>query len=454
MFRRKIMTALAVVVAGLMAGPVDAQPLPSSRGDLEFSYAPLVKRVSPAVVNIYTATTTRVQRRLPFPFPGMPQDNSRVQNSLGSGVLVKPDGLIVTNAHVVRGADQIRVVLADRREFEAKLVTQDDRYDLALLRIDTQGDKFPFIELRDSDSIEVGDIVLAIGNPFGLTQTVTGGIISALARSTGGVNDSSFFIQTDAAINPGNSGGALVSLDGRLIGINTAIYSQTGGSVGIGFATPSNIVARVIATGEKGGRIVRPWLGISMQRVTPDLATSLNLPRPTGLIVKDVFANGPGERAGLKRNDVIIGLRDQMIDDEASLRFRLATLSVGDTVPLRVLRGGKELTLQVPLMAPPEDPPRDRSALDGRQPLSGATVVNLSPAVAEEMGLIEWRPGVAVIEVQPGSYASRFIKPGDMVIALNGKDVHSVAELKSRIAGGVSSLSIGREGMVSTIQFR
>ena len=454
MFRRKIMAALAVVVAGLMAGPVDAQPLPSSRGDLEFSYAPLVKRVSPAVVNIYTATTTRVQRRLPFPFPGMPQDNSRVQNSLGSGVLVKPDGLIVTNAHVVRGADQIRVVLADRREFEAKLVTQDDRYDLALLRINGEGEKFPFLELRDSDSIEVGDIVLAIGNPFGLTQTVTGGIISALARSTGGVNDSSFFIQTDAAINPGNSGGALVSLDGRLIGINTAIYSQTGGSVGIGFATPSNIVARVIATGEKGGRIVRPWLGISMQRVTPDLATSLNLPRPTGLIVKDVFANGPGERAGLKRNDVIIGLRDQMIDDEASLRFRLATLSVGDTVPLRVLRGGKELTLQVPLMAPPEDPPRDRSALDGRQPLSGATVVNLSPAVAEEMGLIEWRPGVAVIEVQPGSYASRFIKPGDMVIALNGKDVHSVAELKSRIAAGVSSLSIGREGMVSTIQFR
>jgi Do/DeqQ family serine protease len=454
MFRRKIMAALAVVVAGLMAGAVDAQPLPSSRSDLEFSYAPLVKRVSPAVVNIYTATTMRVQRRLPFPFPGMPQDNSRVQNSLGSGVMVKSDGLIVTNAHVVRGADQIRVVLADRREFEAKLVTQDDRYDLALLRISGEGEKFPFLELRDSDSIEVGDIVLAIGNPFGLTQTVTGGIISALARSAGGVNDSSFFIQTDAAINPGNSGGALVSLDGRLIGINTAIYSQTGGSVGIGFATPSNIVARVIATGEKGGRIVRPWLGISMQRVTPDIAAGLNLPRPTGLVVKDVFAKGPGELAGLKRNDVIIGLRDQTIDDEAGLRFRLATLSVGDTVPLRIVRGGKELTLQVPLMAPPEDPPRDRSALDGRQPLSGATVVNLSPAVAEEMGLIEWRPGVAVVEVEPGSYASRFIKPGDMVIALNGKDVHSVAELKSWIAGGVSSLSIGREGMVSTIQFR
>ena len=447
---------LALAMAGLAAsGAVVAQPLPNSRSDLQFSYAPLVKRVSPAVVNIYTATTMRVQRRMLFPFPGMPQDGgSRIQNALGSGVLVRGDGLIVTNAHVVRGADEIRVVLSDRREFDAKLVTLDDRYDLALLRISGDGEKFPFLELRDSDSIEVGDIVLAIGNPFGLNQTVTSGIVSALARSTGGVNDSSFFIQTDAAINPGNSGGALVSLDGRLIGINTAIFSQTGGSVGIGFATPSNIVAQVIAAGEKGGKIVRPWLGISMQRVTPDLAAGLNLPRPVGLIVKDVFANGPGEKAGLKRNDVIVGLRDQPIDDEASMRFRLATLSVGQTVPLQVIRGGKEVTLQIPLMAPPEDPPRDKSVLDGRQPLSGATVVNLSPAVAEEMGLIEWRPGVVVIEIQPGSYAARFIRAGDMVIAVNGKDVHSVADLKARIAAGVNSLSIGREGLVSTIQFR
>ncbi|HKV14980.1 MAG TPA: trypsin-like peptidase domain-containing protein, partial [Reyranella sp.] len=209
---RRLIVAALVVAACLTAVAADAQPLPSSRSDLQFSFSSLVKRVSPAVVNIYTATTMRVQRRLPFPFPGMPPDGSRVQNSLGSGVLVKPDGLIVTNAHVVRGADQIRVVLSDRREFEAKLITQDDRYDLALLRIDGEGEKFPFLELRDSDSIEVGDIVLAIGNPFGLNQTVTSGIVSAVARSAGGVNDSSFFIQTDAAINPGNSGGALVSL--------------------------------------------------------------------------------------------------------------------------------------------------------------------------------------------------------------------------------------------------
>jgi Do/DeqQ family serine protease len=454
--RRGVLLAMLVLGLGIGQGPghASAQPLPTSRSDLAYSFAPVVKKVSPAVVNIYTTTTARVQRRLPFPFPGMPQDGQRVQNSLGSGVLVKADGLIITNAHVVKGADEIRVVLFDRREFDAKLVAQDERYDLALLRIDTAGDRFPFIELRDSDSIEVGDVVLAIGNPFGLNQTVTSGIISALARSAGGINDSSFFIQTDAAINPGNSGGALVSLDGRLIGINTAIYSQSGGSVGIGFATPSNIVARMVATGENGGRIVRPWLGISMQRVTADLAAGLNLPRPAGLVVKEVYAKGPGELAGFKRNDVIVSMREMPIDDEAGLRFRLATTAVGETVPVKVIRAGKEVVLDVKLAAPPEDPPRERSSLDGRQPLSGATVVNMSPAVADEMGLVEWKQGVAVVEVQPGSYAARFLRPGDMVSAINGQDVKTVADLKRRIAAGVQSMSVGREGMVSTIQFR
>src|SRR5215212_1430347 len=393
--RRGVVVAL-LALGSLLPGQASAQPLPSSRSELSYSFAPLVKRVSPAVVNIYTTTTARVQRRLPFPFPGMPQDGQRVQNSLGSGVLVKADGLIVTNAHVVKGADEIRVVLADRREYDAKLITTDERYDLALLRIDTAGEKFPFIEMRDSDSLEVGDVVLAIGNPFGLNQTVTSGIISALARSAGGVNDSSFFIQTDAAINPGNSGGALVSLDGRLIGINTAIYSQTGGSVGIGFATPSNIVARMVSLGESGGRLVRPWLGISMQRVTPDLAAGFGLARPAGLVVKEVYPNGPGATAGLKRNDVIVALRDQPIDDEASLRFRLATLTVDTIVPVKVIRGGKEVVVDLKLAAPPETPPRDRSLLEGRQPLSGAGVVNMSPAVADELGLVEYRPGVIV----------------------------------------------------------
>jgi serine protease Do len=457
MMRRLVLAAVLVgcgTATSLVPGAW-AQGLPNSRAELAYSYAPLVKKVSPAVVNIYTTTTARVQRRLPFPFPGMPQQGSdRVQNSLGSGVLVRPDGLIVTNAHVVKGADEIRVVLADRREFEAKLVTQDERYDLALLRIEGVEEKFPFLELRDSDSIEVGDVVLAIGNPFGLNQTVTSGIVSAVARSAGGINDSNFFLQTDAAINPGNSGGALVSLDGRLIGINTAIYSQTGGSVGIGFATPSNIVERMISTGTTGGRIVRPWLGVSMQRVTPDLAAGFGLSRPAGLVVKEVYASGPGADAGLKRNDVIVGIREQAIDDEAALRFRLSTLNVGSVVPVKVMRAGKEVVVQLKLAAPPEDPPRDLSQLDGRQPLSGASVVNMSPAVAEEMGLAEWRAGIVIVDVKPGAYAARFVRPGDMILAVNGQDVKNVADLKKRVASGITSINVGRDGVVFPVQFR
>jgi serine protease Do len=457
MMRRLVLAAVLVgsVVATSVSPAAMAQGLPNSRSELAYSFAPLVKRVSPAVVNIYTTTTARVQRRLPFPFPGMPQQGGeRVQNSLGSGVLVGADGLIVTNAHVVKGADEIRVVLADRREYEAKLITQDERYDLALLRIEGSDEKFPFLELRDSDSIEVGDVVLAIGNPFGLNQTVTSGIVSAVARSAGGINDSNFFLQTDAAINPGNSGGALVALDGRLIGINTAIYSQSGGSVGIGFATPSNIVERMISTGTTGGRIVRPWLGVSMQRVTPDLAAGFGLSRPAGLVVKDVFVGGPGAAAGLKRNDVIVGLREQTIDDEAALRFRLSTLNPGTVVPVKVMRGGKEVIVELKLAAPPEDPPRDLSLLEGRQPLSGASVVNLSPAVAEEMGLAEWRPGIIIVDVKLGAYAGRFVRPGDMILGVNGQEVKNVAELKKRIASGINSISVGRDGAVFPVQFR
>src|SRR5882762_9566440 len=281
----RVVAVLAAAGLALASVATLAQPLPTSRSDLAYSFAPLVKRVSPAVVNIYTTTTARA-RRLPFPFPGMPQqEGQRVQNSLGSGVLVQADGLIVTNAHVVKGAEEIRVVLADRREFDAKLISQDERYDLALLRIDTAGEKFPFLEMRDSDSIEVGDVVLAIGNPFGLNQTVTSGIISAVARSAGGVGDSNFFIQTDAAINPGNSGGALVSLDGRLIGVNTAIYSQSGGSIGIGFAIPSLMVKTVLAGAGVNGRIIRPWLGASGQPVTAEIAASIGLKRPVGVLL-------------------------------------------------------------------------------------------------------------------------------------------------------------------------
>jgi len=312
MMRRLVLAAVLVGcgAATSVAPAAMAQGLPNSRSELAYSFAPLVKRVSPAVVNIYTTTTARVQRRLPFPFPGMPQQGGeRVQNSLGSGVLVGADGLIVTNAHVVKGADEIRVVLADRREFEAKLITQDERYDLALLRIEGSDEKFPFLELRDSDSIEVGDMVLAIGNPFGLNQTVTSGIVSAVARSAGGINDSNFFLQTDAAINPGNSGGALVNLRGELIGINTAIYSPSGGSIGIGFSIPSKLASNVVNQLKNFGQARRGWLGVRIQQVTPEIAESLGLKEPTGAMIAGVNTDGPADKAKIRSGEIVVTRR-------------------------------------------------------------------------------------------------------------------------------------------------
>jgi Do/DeqQ family serine protease len=360
MIRRAILIATLTMVGAMAAGPaVLAQALPTDRSELAYSYAPLVKRVSPAVVNIYTTTTARVQRRLPFPFPGMPlppQAGERVQNSLGSGVIVRPDGLIVTNAHVVKGAEEIRVVLADRRELEAKLLTQDERYDLALLRIDTSGEKFPFLEMRDSDSVEVGDIVLAIGNPFGLNQTVTSGIISAVARSAGGVNDSNFFIQTDAAINPGNSGGALVDATGNLLGINTAIYSRTGGSLGIGFAIPVSTAQQVMEGLIKDGQVRRGWIGVEPRDLTPEIAETFNLPIKEGVLITGVLQEGPASAGGIRPGDVVTKVADTPVTNTSQLLTAVAALKPQTAAVIQVQRGDKALDLKVTVAQRPKTP--------------------------------------------------------------------------------------------------
>src|SRR5215472_2766433 len=269
-----------------------ARRVPSSPTELRLSYAPVVQRAAPAVVNVYAAKTVAVRNplfddpifRRFFGVPGAPGGEGQpVQRSLGSGVLVDPAGLIVTNNHVIEGADQVKVSLADKREFEADMVLKDSRSDLAVLRIRAQNERFPALELADSDALEVGDVVLAIGNPFAVGQTVTHGIVSAVARTQVGITDYQFFIQTDAAINPGNSGGALVDLGGRLVGINTAIFSRSGGSQGIGFAIPANMVRVVVASARSGGSTVkRPWLGARLQAVTPEIADSLGLERRAG----------------------------------------------------------------------------------------------------------------------------------------------------------------------------
>ena len=429
-----------ILLLCLVAAPAFAQPrVPESREQIALSFAPVVKRAAPAVVNI---TTRRTQQALPSPllqdpmfrrffgdqFPGMGQ---RVQSSLGSGVIVDPSGLIVTNFHVIRGAEEIVVSLADRREFEATVARGDERTDLAILRIDARGERLPFLEMRDSDDVEVGDLVLAIGNPFGVGQTVTQGIVSAVARTMAGISDFRFFIQTDAAINPGNSGGALVAMDGRLVGINTAIFSRDGGSNGIGFAVPANMVNTVVASVRAGGRLVRGWLGAAGQAVTQDVAAAVGLPRPQGVVLADVFPDGPAERAGLRRGDVVLAVEGREVNDNEALRFRIATQTVGQPVRLTVARQGRTETVSVAVVAPPENPPRDTTPMRGQNPLSGATLANLSPALVEELGLDLPPRGVIVLELRRGSPAANLrLQPGDILARVNEREIRTVEDAR------------------------
>ncbi len=422
--------------------------VPTGRTQIMMSFAPVVKRTAPAVVNIFTKTVVQERPLAPFlddpvfrrffgdgQSLGVPRE--RVQNSLGSGVIVSADGLIVTNHHVIKGADQITVVLSDRREFEAKVVTDDPRVDLAMLRIAVGVERLPFLQLRDSDEVEVGDLVLAIGNPFGVGQTVTSGIVSAVARTAVGVSDYSFFIQTDAAINPGNSGGPLVTLDGRVVGINAAIYSQSGGSIGIGFAIPANMVRAVLAAVTSGGKPVRPWLGLSGQAVTAELAASLGLVRPAGVLIKSVDPRSPAARSGLKIGDVVISVNGHAVDDPEALSFRAATEPVGSHVTLNVTRRGVERTVEFVLIAPPEDPPRQVTTLSGHNPLAGATVANLSPAYAEEIDFTGPPQGVVIADVAQGSPAGRVgFQPGDVLLRVDDRDIGEVRDLRTALAAG------------------
>ncbi|WP_119462788.1 DegQ family serine endoprotease [Rhodospirillaceae bacterium SYSU D60014] len=447
------------------AAGAETKQLPTSATQIELSFAPLVEKVAPAVVNIYTSRRVRTRPFSPFsgdPFFqrffgdsfGFGQPRERIQNSLGSGVIVASDGLIVTNYHVVMGSEAIRVVLADRREFEASFVGGDEHTDLALLRIDTGGEPLPFVELGNSDELDVGDLVLAIGNPFGVGQTVTSGIVSALARTGVGITDYGFLIQTDAAINPGNSGGALVTMDGKLAGINTAIFSRDGGSLGIGFAIPSNMVAAVIAAEDNGGRLVRPWIGAAGQPVTAELAQAMRLERPGGVIISQLYPGGPAQRSGLEVGDIVLAVNDRPVNDPEALRFRLATQPVGSTAELSILRRGKALRIPVDLVQAPEDPPRNETRLTGRHPLAGATVANLSPALAEELSLDHnWR-GVIITGIEHRSIAERArFELGDIVVRINDQDVATVGELRQVLSQPASRwrITYRRKGDVRTI---
>jgi len=410
-------------------------------GGLTASFAPIIKGVAPAVVNISTKKVVKTQVS-PFagdPFfqmffgnniPGITQD--RVERSLGSGVILREDGLFVTNYHVVAEAQKILVSLADGREFNATYIDGDRELDIAIMKIETNGEKMPHALLGNSDKLEVGDIVLAIGNPFGVGQSVSMGIVSALGRSNVGNSGLGDFIQTDAAINPGNSGGALIDAAGHVIGINSAIFTRSGGSNGIGFAIPANairnIVQSVIATGE----VQRGWFGASGQDVTQLLATKLELKTPHGVLVNEIANGSPADKAGLQIGDIITEFGGVTVRNTDMLLARVLTSPIGKDIPLVVSRGGEPLGLTVRLVVPPERKTSDQKRLEGSHILNDFIVEPLSPALAQQLDMSFNAKGVAILQVPVRGRAMGLI-PGDVLEELNGVKITSVKDLEAAL---------------------
>ncbi|CAM3674346.1 putative periplasmic serine endoprotease DegP-like [Litorimonas haliclonae] len=464
-----LLASACVIAPGLFGSAAQAQFLdgpperivPESQLQVQLSYAPVVKQTAPAVVNVYTSRTVRTRSGADF-FERMfgmqraPQE--RVESSLGSGVIVRSNGIIVTNAHVVKGADELKVVLNDRREFPAEIVAQDEEIDVAVLRVETNGERLPALAIQSqSDDLEIGDIVLAIGNPFGVGQTVTSGIVSALGRTN--VTDLSSFIQTDAAVNPGNSGGALVDLSGELVGVNTAIFSRSGGSNGIGFAIPSELVSRAVDSALSEGRIVRPWIGARTNAVDATMASALGLDRSKGAVINEILPQGPADRAGLEKGDVILSVDGTPINDDSGLRFKLATLRKGEEVAIRYFREGSERTVNVETDIPQESPERDERKIQGMNPFDGATIVNMSPALGEELGFDPFISGVMVLKIERGSAANyNRLRPGDFLIGLNDEDITSTRQFESLLetveADEGWKLSIDRNGRIGVLPTR
>ena len=426
---------LAVTPAAIQVQPPTEQT-PASTTQVKLTFAPVVKAVAPSVVNVYA---TRIEQQAASPFANDPffqrffggqgqfQARPRESQSLGSGVIVDPSGVILTNRHVIESATDVRIALSDGQEYAVEVVVEDAQTDLAVLRIKTpNGATFPAITFADSDALQVGDLVLAIGNPFGVGQTVTSGIVSGLARTGVESSDYEFFIQTDAAINPGNSGGALVDLDGHLVGINTAIYSQSGGSVGIGFAIPSNMARLVAEAGISGGAIVRPWFGAKMQAVSSDIATSLGMTAPHGALITEVAPDGPAAKAGFASGDVILSVDGVAVDDPSAFNFRLATKPIGQKTTLQRLRGGKTDSVEFDVQAAPAPAPDMLASISGDSRFAGTSVRQVTPDLAEAKGLPYSAKGVIVTAVTPGSPADQMgLQVDDILLSLNDVQMDS-----------------------------
>jgi Do/DeqQ family serine protease len=433
--------AVSALTPLLQSASAQERRVPSGPAEVQLSFAPVVRRVAPAVANVYAARV--IENRNPFMndpffrqfFGAVPRE--QVQRSLGSGVIVDPSGLVVTNNHVIEGASAVKISLADKREFEAEIVLKDEHSDLTILRIKGANERFPVLEFGNSDELQVGDVVLAIGDPFGVGQTVTHGIVSAVARTQVGISDYRFFIQTDAAINPGNSGGALVDAAGRLVGINTAIYSRSGGSQGIGFAIPANMVRVVVASAKGGsGAVKRPWLGAKLQEVTPEIAESMGLKRPSGALVANVASGGPAARAGIRTGDLIVSIDGTLVDDPNAFDYRFATKALGGTAQIGLVRQGKEVAVPIALQGLP-DTPRNELEIRGRSPFLGVTVANLSPALADELRLDPQTEGVVVTAVADGSPArSLGFQKGDIVLSVNNQKIAKPTDLDRIVNAG------------------
>lgn len=421
---------------------VAANPAPTNAAVAQNSYADVVSRISPAVVTVHSTERSRANQQFPFSddplfreFFGdrMPQDQQpRRVEGIASGVIVSPDGYILTNHHVVDGALELRVETTDRRSYPAKLIGSDRPSDLAVIKIDASN--LPVLTLGDSDRVRVGDVVLAVGNPLGIGQTVTSGIISAKGRSTG-VSDGSFedFLQTDASINRGNSGGALVNTNGELIGINSQILSPSGGSIGIGFAIPSNMARAVMDQLIKGGKVRRGMIGVTIQDVTADLAANLGLQSARGAIVSSVQPTGPGEQAGIKRGDVIVAINDQPIGDSNNLRNIIAATAPGTPISVTLFRDGREQTVKLTLAELPSSTVGNRGEGDEGGSATGdrfgLTLEPLTPDMATRLGLSANDQGLLVTRIDPnGTAADAGMRQGDVIQEVNRQPVRTVAE--------------------------
>jgi len=461
---RFFVTALALTLMVPSARPATAETrVPRAQAEISLGFAPLVKQAAPAVVNIYARIVTQGYDS-PFAgdplfedfFRGFGTPRQRVQNSLGSGVILSPDGIVVSNYHVVGQATDIRVVTTDRHEYEAQVILADQAADLAILRLQGASD-LPFLPLRDSDQVEVGELVLAIGNPFGVGQTVSSGIVSGLARSGAATgNGRGYFLQTDAPINPGNSGGALIDLNGALIGINSRILSRSGGSNGIGFAIPANLVAQFVAQAQAGNEVFeRPWAGMAGQPVDADLAQSLGLEVPEGLVISELHPQSPFHKAGFEVGDVITRVDGQPANSAPEMVFRMTVRGIGAVARVTRTRQGETEEIEVKMIAAPDTPPAEETVLDDKTVLPGLSVARANPAVIARMNLPLSTDGVVVTD--PGRYGVRAgLKPGDVIAAVNDAAMHRPDDVRRALSdpGRTLRIDLLRRGQRVGLRFR